>query len=67
MQQIAKEQIKNVIRTLIYAEIIVPVMEIAKERMKNVTQLLTFALHVLSWFVTLMRTLFRKVVPIVNV
>ena len=65
--QSAKEKVKNVIRTLIYAEIFVPDMEIAMERMKNVTQIILSAPHVLSWIVTLMRTLLRKVVPIVNV
>ena len=65
--QSAKEKVKNVIRTLIYAEIFVPDMEIAMKRMKNVTQLILSAPHVLSWIVTLMRTLLRKVVPIVNV
>ena len=63
----AKEKVRNVIHTLIHAEIIVQFMEIAKERMRNVTQIPTFVPHVLSWFATQMHTQFRQVVPNVNV
>ena len=67
MNQNVKEKGRNVIHTLVHAEIIVQVMEIAKERMRNVTQVPTFVRHVLSWFATQMLTLFKQVAPSVNV